>query len=349
METEQKKKLEVLMHSKNLVETSYNVTAVQNRIFYFCLFTAQKEKSGELCCTVKLEDIRKFIPNPNQRTLTNIKKMLRVLKDTSLIFDQEDDGDLIECDYNLIAGSEYNTNKQEFKIFFMERLYNHVLSYQNYAPLNLEILSRYTSFYSQRLYEVLRMWSRTGQTIKHTFKIDKLRFILGVGDKYPEYKNLKQRALTQALKEINAVGNMEVEIEEIKEGKKVTKLEFTIYDKEPKTYFKERRNDPQQRIKAVNAEMAIDADKIAEYINYPDTDFLSPKIKTLFMQYCYEAHHYFDDCTERFFNEAKEIVRYRKGIDRITKINDYKYFLGIFKNKIEDDIRQFVALSCISN
>ena len=106
------KKLEVLMQSKNLVETSYNITAVQNRVFYHCLFSAQKEKSGELSCTVKLEDIKKLIPNTNQRTLVNIKKMLRVFKDTSLLFDKEDDGDLIECDYNLIAGSEYNAGIQ---------------------------------------------------------------------------------------------------------------------------------------------------------------------------------------------------------------------------------------------
>mgnify|MGYP003295427152 CR=1 FL=1 len=208
----EEQKLEVLMQSKNLVETSYSITAIQNRVFYHCLFSAQKEKSGELYCTVKLEDIKKLIPNPNQRTLSSIKQMLRVFKDTSLLFDKDDDGDLIECDYNLIAGSEYNTNKQEFKIFFMERLYNHILSYTNYAPLNLEIMAKFTSFYSQRLYEALRMWSRTGQTIKHVFAVDTLRFILGVGDKYPEYKNLKQRALMQAIKEINSVGNMEVSI-----------------------------------------------------------------------------------------------------------------------------------------
>ena len=329
-------KLRVLMHSRSLVETSYCVSAIQNRIFYFCLFSAQKEKTGELYCTVKLEDIKKLIPNPNQRTLSNIKQMFRVLKDTSLLFDQDDDGDLIECDYNLIAGSEYNTKKQEFKIFFMDRLYQHILSYQNYAPLNLAILTRYTSFYSQRLYEALRMWSRTGQTIKHTFKIETLRFILGVGDKYPEYKNLKQRALSQAIKEINAIGNMDVSIEEIKEGKRVTKIEFTIYDKEPKTYFKDRKDDQQQ----VMEEAAI---------NYPDTDFLSPKIKRLFVQYCCDECFYFDNDIEKIFNDAKDIFRFKKGIDKISNINDYKYFLGVFRNKIDDDIRQFAALSSLSS
>ena len=110
--TSNDKCLDLLMQSKQLVHTSYEVTAIQNRIFYYCLLTAQKEKNGELSCTVKLEDLKKLIPNKNQRTLSNIKKTIQILKQTSLEFEKKEDGDTIECDYNLIAGSEYNVNKE---------------------------------------------------------------------------------------------------------------------------------------------------------------------------------------------------------------------------------------------
>lgn len=343
------KKLEVLMQSKNLVETSYNITAVQNRVFYHCLFSAQKEKSGELSCTVKLEDIKKLIPNTNQRTLVNIKKMLRVFKDTSLLFDKEDDGDLIECDYNLIAGSEYNTKKQEFKIFFMDRLYNHILTYTNYAPLNLDIMTRYTSFYSQRLYEALRMWSRTNKTVTHIFKLDTLRFILGVGDKYPEYKNLKQRVLNQALKEINAVGNMEVDIEEIKEGKRVIKLAFNIYDKEPKTYFKDQNEKEVQAAEKapIYTKEMMEEIEYEAYVQLPETDFFDTEMRKLFIKHCYDETIGFDSNMNEIFKEAQEVFKYKKGINKITKLNDYKYFIGIFDNKVEDDVRQFVNMYSI--
>ena len=85
----------------------------------------------------------------------------------------------------------------------MERLYDHIIEYSVYAPLNLNIVSKFKSFYSQRLYELLRLWSRTGQTIIKEFSVENLRFILAVEDKYPEYKNFKQRVLNQAIKEIN--------------------------------------------------------------------------------------------------------------------------------------------------
>lgn len=343
------KKLEVLMQSKNLVETSYNITAIQNRVFYHCLFAAQKGKTGELYCIVKLEDIKNMIPNPNQRTLLNIKKIFRILKDTSLLFNKDDDGDLIECDYNLIAGSEYNTNRQEFKIFFMERLYKHILEYTNYAPLNLEIMAKFTSFYSQRLYEALRMWSRTGQRITHIYKIDTIKFILGVGDKYPEYKNLKQRVLAQAIKEINAVGNMEVDVNEIKEGKRVVKLMFFIYDNEPKTYFRNKKqHEPQQLILLDdnNEETEELIKSMEEYVELPEIELMDKEIKNQFLKYCYDNSINFDDDMMHILNEAIEAFTYKKGMRKITKLNDYKYFLGIFKNKLDDDAKRF-AMSTI--
>lgn len=361
---EEKNKLEILMQSKNLVETSYNVTAIQNRIFYYCLYSAQKEKTGELCCTVKLADLKKLIPNRNQSTLANIKKTFTTLKNSALLFDKQIEGDLIECDYNLIAGSEYNTNKQEFKIYFMQRLYSHILQYSNYAPLNIDILSKFTSFYAQRLYEALRMWSRTEKRVQHTFNIDDLRFILGVKDKYPEYKNFKQRALNQAIKEINSMGNMEVELRELKEGRKVTKVEFIIFDHEPKVYFKNNKNIPFVEVptvlkdgagedvevmqQAINIDAVEDENKIApagataeanKFVCLPD-NILSPEASQDFINYCYKENYSF---TDRDFNrillETQEATKGKKGMNEGELIdnklnNSYSLFKKIFINKI---------------
>ena len=139
----------------------------------------------------------------------------------------------------------------------MDRLYKHIIDYTIYAPLNLDILTKFKSFYSQRLYELLRLWSRTDIVINKNFKIDQLRFILGVENKYPEYKNFKQRVLNQAIKEINSIGNMKVDIEEVKNGRKVDEIKFIILDYERKTYF--RKNESTFIVK--------DKDHNDEYIN----------------------------------------------------------------------------------
>lgn len=329
--------IDLLMQSKQLVHTSYEVTAIQNRIFYYCLLTAQKEKNGELSCTVKLEDIRKLIPNKNQRTLENIKKTIQVLKQTSLEFEKKEDGDTIECDYNLISGSEYNVNKETFKITLADRLYRHLIDYTVYAPLSLDILTKFKSFYAQRLYELLRLWSRTDTLITKSFKIEQLRFILGSENKYPAYKNFKQRVLNQAIKEINQFGNMKLDIEEVKNGRKVVEIKFSIFDYEKKIYFKKNIQDPQNTI--VNSVNDNEIKEIQENKKKNLKDFYIPN-KKLFTAKTLEnfkndfSDFDFKDNTYKKLLQESILTTLEKDDEEKIKVKSYNYFKKILENKI---------------
>lgn len=331
--------IELLMQSKQLVHTSYEVTAIQNRIFYYCLLTAQKEKNGELSCTVKLEDIKKLIPNKNQRTLSNIKKTIQILKQTSLEFEKKEDGDTIECDYNLIAGSEYNKNKEIFKIKLADRLYRHLIDYTVYAPLNLDILTKFKSFYAQRLYELLRLWSRTDRLITKNFKIEQLRFVLGVENKYPEYKNFKQRVLNQAIKEINQVGNMEVSIEEVKNGRKVDEIKFNIYDFEKKVYFKNVIEDPVDQVKNIEEKEEIEIN--LTYNVNSNKEFYIPNkklftVKTLDNFKQDFSNYDFKDNTYKKLLQESILVALEKDDEEKIKVKSYNYFKATLENKIKN-------------
>lgn len=331
--------IELLMQGKQLVHTSYEVTAIQNRIFYYCLLNAQKEKNGNLCCNVKLEELKKLIPNRNQRTLSNIKKTFQILKNTSIEFEKNEDGDKIECDYNLIAGSEYNTNKEVFKIMFMDRLYKHIIDYTIYAPLNLDILTKFKSFYSQRLYELLRLWSRSDKVIVKNFRIEQLRFILGVENKYPEYKNFKQRVLNQAIKEINTLGNMKVEVEEVKNGRKVDELKFTILDYERKVYFK--KIEP----KFIDSDKIIETNSLdnfsEELEKTEEVEFYIPN-KKLFTAKTLESFE--NDFNKYDFKDSKLkkilqesiLVTLEKDNEEKIKVKSYEYFKTTLNNKINN-------------
>ena len=329
--------IDLLMQSKQLVHTSYEVTAIQNRIFYYCLLTAQKEKNGELSCTIKLEDIRKLIPNKNQRTLENIKKTIQILKQTSLEFEKKEDGDTIECDYNLISGSEYNVNKETFKIKLADRLYRHLIDYTVYAPLSLDILTKFKSFYAQRLYELLRLWSRTDTLITKSFKIEQLRFILGAENKYPAYKNFKQRVLAQAIKEINQFGNMKLEIEEIKSGRKVDEIKFSIYDYEKKIYFK--KNIEPSIMSNLDNTKSI---KIEENPKKSLKDFYVPN-KKLFTAKTLEnfkndfSNFDFKDEIYKKLLQESILITLEKDDEEKIKVKSYNYFKKILENKIESN------------
>lgn len=330
--------IDLLMQSKQLVHTSYEVTAIQNRIFYYCLLTAQKEKNGELSCTVKLEDIKKLIPNKNQRTLANIKKTIQILKQTSLEFEKREDGDTIECDYNLIAGSEYNVNKETFKIKLADRLYRHLIDYTVYAPLNLEILTKFKSFYAQRLYELLRLWSRTNTPIIKSFKIEQLRFVLGVENKYPAYKNFKQRVLNQAVKEINQVGNMKVDIEEVKNGRRVDEIKFMIFDYEKKVYFKNNNsivsNEDQIEIKEIEVISKDEKEEIKEFY-VPNKKLFTTKTLDNFKRDFVDYD--FKDSTYKRLLQESILVTLEKDDDEKIKVKSYNYFKKTLENKIKNN------------
>ncbi|GIM32986.1 replication initiation protein [Paraclostridium bifermentans] len=334
--------IELLMQSKQLVHTSYEVTAIQNRIFYYCLLTAQKEKNGELSCTVKLEDIKKLIPNKNQRTLANIKKTIQILKQTSLEFEKKEDGDTIECDYNLIAGSEYNKNKEIFKIKLADRLYRHLIDYTVYAPLNLDILTKFKSFYAQRLYELLRLWSRTDRLITKNFKIEQLRFVLGVESKYPEYKNFKQRVLNQAIKEINQVGNMKVSIEEVKNGRKVDEIKFNIYDFEKKVYFKNVIEESVDQVKNTEEKETVEIDLTSNiHSNKNTAEFYIPNkklftVKTLDNFKRDFSNYDFKDNTYKKLLQESILVALEKDDEEKIKVKSYNYFKATLENKIKN-------------
>lgn len=347
-------KIELLMHSKQLVHTSYEVTAIQNRIFYYCLLNAQKENNGSLKCTVKLENLKNLIPSKNQRTLTNIKKALEILSTSLLEFEEKDirDGDDVECKYTLIAMHKYYKNKQVFEIVFLEELYNHIINYTVYAPLNLDILSKFKSFYSQRLYELLRLWSRTDVEITKEFKLDQLKFIFGVENKYPNYKNFKQRVLSQAVKEINMVGNMEISIEEIKKSRKVESIKFTILDYEKRKYFNTQKLVPNvvqvdsvENTKAVEETVANESIANGKKTKKSKSDFYVPcrklftartleMFKEDFLKYDFK-----DKGNNLILSQAIVLTLDKDDEDKI-KVKSYNYFKTVLIDKLNKERKE---------
>lgn len=99
----------------------------------------------------------------------------------------------------------------------------------NFTSVQLENIPRLSSGYSIRLYEILYQYKFIG---KRTFdNIDRLQQMLG--SSYGKYSHFKARVLEFAQKDIAKNTNITFDYEEIKTGKKVTKLVFYIKDNSP--------------------------------------------------------------------------------------------------------------------
>ena len=90
-------------------------------------------------------------------------------------------------------------------------------------------MNKLDTFYSQKFYVLFRMWSRTENKIVTTFKLEFLRKVLSIENKYPDYKNLKQKILKPSLIRLNKFANMDIEFTEIKKERKVVAIRFFYF------------------------------------------------------------------------------------------------------------------------
>jgi plasmid replication initiation protein len=97
---------------------------------------------------------------------------------------------------------------------------------ERFTKYHLDSVLKLKSFYSIRLYELLKQW----ETLKtRTVEVQELRNAFGIpDDKYKQYGHLKKKVLLLAQKEINEKTEVFFEFTEVKKGRKIVMLKFDI-------------------------------------------------------------------------------------------------------------------------
>ena len=129
-----------------------------------------------------------------------------------------------------------NQNSGIIRIKLNRELSEHLLNLsQNFTVYELSRVLAFKSKYSIRGYELIcSVHYHQEETYVHTFTVDDLRDRLGVdanSKSYLLFKNFKNRILNPVIFEINNVSEKTVSVSEIKQGRKVVALEFTISTK----------------------------------------------------------------------------------------------------------------------
>lgn len=244
-------KQEILMQPNSLVKSKYDFSSIENKLFYKILYNAQKQHtSGSLYqTTLTVEEIQKFIKNPNDYVSTSIKEKLNMFQQSILEFDyiEEETGKVKTFGSGLITSYTLDHEEQVYTIEMHKTLYKHITNFvkmqqEGYCPINLSLLFNFKGAYTQRIYTLLRLWTRQNRQVEVKFKIETLRSYLKALNLYPAYADFKRRVLLPAIKEINASGNMHIEFDkscEIKKGRKVSEIIFKVTDFETRKYFDE--------------------------------------------------------------------------------------------------------------
>lgn len=98
---------------------------------------------------------------------------------------------------------------------------------KKYTKYYFENISWLNSIYSVRIYELLKEYAFRKN---RSFELKDLRFLLNIGEsKYKNYPDFKKRVLLSAQKELKEKTDIYFEFKEIRESRKVVKLEFDIF------------------------------------------------------------------------------------------------------------------------
>ncbi|MCU9808387.1 replication initiation protein [Paraclostridium sp. AKS46] len=256
-----------------------------------------------------------------------------------------------EYDFPIITGHKFNPEDNTYTIELSTILYDLLLEYMEvgYTPLNLNVLLGLNNFYAQRIYELLRLWSGRKESINYT--IDYLRECFGLGDKYPRYNNFKERVIDPALESLNGTEKFKITYEELKSGRRVDSITFTVEDLDKRKYFdkedsirreviKCKENGNNRGLEQLNEEKSINSRynkseslKIEnEKIYIPDeTIFTKGTLRSFKKDFI--NIDFKDTYMEKAFDDAVMITLDKDDVETI-KASSYKFFKGTLENKI---------------
>lgn len=148
-----------------------------------------------------------------------------------------------------------------------------------FGKLELAVMHAFTTKYGLALYEALARRVRLKSKFYEDFDLAAFRELLGVPpDKLKTFSNLKLRAITPAVDEINAIASFGCQIEPLKSGRKVTQIRVYWWRKEVDD-LKKAYAELQRPKVGRKARISGDIEQVVDIPNLFDTEAKGPDLR----------------------------------------------------------------------
>lgn len=228
----------VVTKSNKLIQASYNLSVVEQKIILFLISQIRKEDEDFKIYTLSIKEFNELLGNKGTPKYTELRQITK--KMFGKVLEIWEDSKLKQLSW--ISYVEYKPNEGSVDISFDPRLKPYLLQLKReFTSYKLINIMKLRGTYSIRIYEILKQWEPVK---KVEIPLEKLKKLLGIEDKYKEYHNLKKRVLNPAKKEINENTDITFDYEEIKKGRMVIAFRFYI----------ERNNNPKLKLEDTQKE-----------------------------------------------------------------------------------------------
>lgn len=145
--------------------------------------------------------------------------------------------------FHVMSTANYEDGVLELEISKdMNDIFLQLQSKKNYTHYELIEFVTLTSTHAQRIYELIKQYQHS-KNRKRTIELSNLKMMLGIEDKYKEYKEFRKYVLNIALKQVVEHTALRYKWQGIKRGRKIHSIEFYeihIVGKENPTELQEK-------------------------------------------------------------------------------------------------------------
>jgi plasmid replication initiation protein len=209
--------------SNDLIEASYRLTTNEQRIILMLAAKVQPEDEEFKRYKIEVTEFAEMLGLKRTGLHSDIQNIVKSLMTKPLRIKKKNS----TLDMTWLASAEYFVGQGYVELEFSPKLKTYLLQLkERFTTYRLHNVMQLRSVYSIRIYELLKQYSKVGTRL---FELDDLKYTLGIEEgEYEKYGHFKSKVLKVAQKELNEKTDIEFDFVEIKDGRKVAKINFVI-------------------------------------------------------------------------------------------------------------------------
>jgi plasmid replication initiation protein len=217
----------IVVKSNHLVEAAYFLTLAEQRLLLLVIAKLDSRASLDagICHTIAADELAAAYHLPNKQAYEMLRDAADRLFDR---FVQIVDATAPQNSekFRWVSKVGFSGDRRSVELHFTSDVIPFLSQLKDrFCRYHLTHVSRMTSSYAIRLYELLIQWREAGS---RTVELVWLRERLQLGDKYPNIRDFKNRILNPAVDQINAHSDLWVKWEQHKRGRVVHALTFSF-------------------------------------------------------------------------------------------------------------------------
>lgn len=218
----------VAVKSNWLIEASYRMTLQEQRFILSCIGKLDPKKPVPKTMMLTAQELVANFPDIGKG---NGERVLREAVDklwerSVIVSDPEQTEEFRWIDKRI----RYHKGEARVMIRFSEDIAKYLAHMsEQFTKVALKNVSGLRSSYSIRIYELCQQFIRTKV---RNISLDDFRELLQLDDLYSDFRDLNKRVIAPSIKELNAKSNLDIKVERVKTGRRITGLRFTFREKD---------------------------------------------------------------------------------------------------------------------